>query len=86
VAETEDYFGTAEDFLAHGANWLTFSSGSTVEFFHSRFNLPKLLKKFPKLAAHRSSVRLATHCEYAAPDATFAADDEIALIPPVSGG
>ena len=46
----------------------------------------ELLKKYPKLAAHRSSVRLATHCEYAAPDATFAAGDEIALIPPVSGG
>jgi len=49
VAETEDYFGVAEDFLAHGADWLTFSSGSTVEFFHARFDLPKLLKKFPKL-------------------------------------
>jgi molybdopterin synthase sulfur carrier subunit len=46
----------------------------------------ELLKNFPKLAAHRSSVRLATHCEYAAPNALFAADDEIALIPPVSGG
>jgi molybdopterin converting factor subunit 1 len=46
----------------------------------------ELLKKFPKLAAHRSSVRLATHCEYAASDATFAIEDEIALIPPVSGG
>ncbi len=49
VAETEDYFGAAEDFLAHGADWLTFSSGSTVEFFHARFDLPKLLKKFPGL-------------------------------------
>jgi molybdopterin converting factor subunit 1 len=46
----------------------------------------ELLKNFPKLAAHRASVRIATHCEYAAPDAIFAADDEIALIPPVSGG
>jgi len=46
----------------------------------------ELLKKFPKLDAHRSSVRLAKNCEYAVPDAIFAADDEIALIPPVSGG
>jgi uroporphyrinogen III methyltransferase/synthase len=49
VAETEDHFGAAEDFLAHGADWLTFTSGSTVEFFHQRFDLPKLLKKFPQL-------------------------------------
>jgi len=46
----------------------------------------ELLKKFPKLEVHRSSVRLAKSCEYAAPDALFGADDEVALIPPVSGG
>ena len=46
----------------------------------------ELLKKFPKLAAYRSNVRLARNWEYAAPDAIFADNDEIALIPPVSGG
>ena len=46
----------------------------------------ELLKKFPKLAAYRSSVRLAKNCEYTAPDAVFAVDDEVAMIPPVSGG
>jgi uroporphyrinogen III methyltransferase / synthase len=49
VAETEDFFGAAENFLAHGADWITFTSGSTVEFFHARFDLPKLLKKFPQM-------------------------------------
>jgi uroporphyrinogen III methyltransferase/synthase len=49
VAETEDFFGAAENFLEHGADWLTFTSGSTVEFFHARFDLPKLLKKFPQM-------------------------------------
>jgi uroporphyrinogen-III synthase len=33
---------------ARGADWLTFTSGSTVEHFHARFNLPALLKKFPR--------------------------------------
>src|SRR4029077_16655176 len=32
VAETEDFFGAAENFLEHGADWVTFTSGSTVEF------------------------------------------------------
>ena len=49
VAEMEDFFGAAENFLAHGADWVTFTSGSTVEFFHARFDLPKLVKKFPQL-------------------------------------
>ena len=46
----------------------------------------ELLEKFPKLAAHRANVRLARNWEYAAPDTQFAISDEIALIPPVSGG
>ena len=45
-----------------------------------------LLEKFPGLAAHRPGVRLARNCEYAAPDALFADGDEVALLPPVSGG
>jgi uroporphyrinogen III methyltransferase/synthase len=49
VMETEDAFGVAEDFRQQGADWLTFTSGSTVEFFHARFDLPKLSKQFPKM-------------------------------------
>ena len=49
IAETEDFFGAAEDFQKHGADWLTFTSSSTVEFFHARFDLPKTAKKFPHL-------------------------------------
>jgi molybdopterin converting factor subunit 1 len=46
----------------------------------------ELLAKFTKLAAHRAHVRLARNWEYAAPDAQFGNADEVALIPPVSGG
>ena len=46
----------------------------------------ELLHRFPALAAHRANVRLARNWEFATPDATFAAPDDIALIPPVSGG
>ncbi|HEY4415669.1 MAG TPA: uroporphyrinogen-III C-methyltransferase [Verrucomicrobiae bacterium] len=49
VMETEDVFGVADNFLAHGADWITFTSGSTVEFFHARFDLPKLMKQFPAM-------------------------------------
>jgi molybdopterin converting factor subunit 1 len=46
----------------------------------------ELLKKFPKLAAHRANIRLARNWEYAAPGTQFSNTDEVALIPPVSGG
>jgi sulfur-carrier protein len=46
----------------------------------------ELLKQFPKLAAYRANVRLARNWEYAAPDSHFTDADEVALIPPVSGG
>jgi uroporphyrinogen III methyltransferase/synthase len=49
VMETEDFFGASEDFRQSGADWLTFTSGSTVEFFHKRFDLHKMLKQFPKM-------------------------------------
>ncbi|HEX5397648.1 MAG TPA: uroporphyrinogen-III C-methyltransferase [Verrucomicrobiae bacterium] len=49
VAATEELSGAAEEFLQRGADWLTFTSGSTVEFFHARFDLPKLMKQFPQM-------------------------------------
>jgi uroporphyrinogen III methyltransferase / synthase len=49
VAETGDPAEAGRTLLESGADWITFTSGSTVEHFHARFNLPKLLKKFPHL-------------------------------------
>jgi uroporphyrinogen III methyltransferase/synthase len=49
VPETEDITGAAGTLLESGADWVLFSSSSTVEHFHARFDLPALLKKFPNL-------------------------------------
>jgi uroporphyrinogen III methyltransferase/synthase len=49
VAETEDPAGAGAAMLESGADWIAFTSGSTVEHFHARFDLPKLLKKFPQM-------------------------------------
>lgn len=48
VPETEDRGGTAARLTEHGADWITFTSGSTVEHFHTRFDLPLFLKRFPQ--------------------------------------
>jgi molybdopterin converting factor subunit 1 len=46
----------------------------------------RLLEKFPGLRAHRANVRLARNWEYAGAETQFTDADEVALIPPVSGG
>lgn len=46
----------------------------------------KILDAYPALAPFRSSVRLAKNSEYASRDERFHDTDEVALIPPVSGG
>lgn len=45
-----------------------------------------LLQRFPALETHRKTVRLACNSEYAGAHTMFANGDEVALIPPVSGG
>lgn len=47
MPETEDPQGMGADLLENGADWLTFTSGSTVRHFHQRFQLPRLLSRFP---------------------------------------
>jgi uroporphyrinogen III methyltransferase/synthase len=49
VAETADENGAGARLLAEGADWITFTSGSTVEKFHERFDLPKLVARYPQL-------------------------------------
>jgi uroporphyrinogen III methyltransferase/synthase len=49
VPETEDVTGAAARLIEEGADWITFTSSSTVENFHARFDLPALLKKFPQI-------------------------------------
>jgi uroporphyrinogen III methyltransferase/synthase len=51
VPETEDTTGAAARLLESGADWVAFTSGSTVENFHARFDLPALMSKFPQLKA-----------------------------------
>ena len=46
--ERDDINHAAARLLESGADWITFTSASTVEHFHTRFDLPNLLQKFPE--------------------------------------
>ena len=47
VADTEDLSGAAAQLAETGADWITFTSASTVVHFNQRFDLPVLVRKFP---------------------------------------
>ena len=49
VPETEDRNRAAARLLETGADWITFTSSSTVENFHARFDLPQLLQRHPQI-------------------------------------
>jgi len=49
VPDEDDPGKAGAKLLESGADWLTFTSGSTVQHFHQRFDLPGLLKKFPEM-------------------------------------
>jgi molybdopterin converting factor small subunit len=45
-----------------------------------------LIARWPALAPHREQTRLARNGVYAVAGEVFGSEDEVALIPPVSGG
>src|SRR5205814_1878767 len=49
VPETDNQTEAAQKLITEGADWITFTSSSTVENFHARFDLPELLHKFPQI-------------------------------------
>ncbi len=49
LPETDDPAGHAARLLESGADWITFTSGSTVRHFHERFDLPGLRRRFPHM-------------------------------------
>jgi molybdopterin converting factor small subunit len=56
------------------------SDGSQNAFWES------MLERFPEIRSSRSSVRLARDSHFLLPDEILNPGDEVALIPPVSGG
>ena len=73
-AQLKDATGCAE------AEWPDAAGLSDEELWH------RLLREFPKLEHHRGYVRLARNGAYADAGERFEPGDEVALIPPVSGG
>jgi len=75
------FFGRLKDIVGCGEDDAELSDGARVEDLFERYG-----RRFPELAKFRPSVAASVNQEYAEWRATLAAGDEVAFLPPVSGG
>lgn len=74
-------FAAAREIVGTGELIVDLPEGSTL-----RQLLDQIQGRFPRLQGLAGSLLFSVNREYAASDRTLAAEDEVALIPPVSGG
>ena len=75
------YLGMLKDVAGHERETVQLHSGARLDELMNH-----LLERVPKLADFRSAIALAVNCEYSDSSVILRDNDEVALIPPVSGG
>ena len=75
------YLGMLRDIASRGHEVVTLAEGARLSDLYSQ-----LEQRFPELAGFRNSIALALNQEYSNAAAELHDNDEVALIPPVSGG
>ncbi len=75
------FFGILKDLVGRSSETLELADGARLEAVLQHYS-----RQAPRLAAMLASLALAVNQEYATADAVMRAGDEVALLPPVSGG
>lgn len=75
------FFGMLKDLAQHGAETLTLPEGASVSDVLDHYS-----ERIGSLRDLLPSIAISVNQQYASPDAKLKADDEVALLPPVSGG
>jgi molybdopterin converting factor subunit 1 len=75
------FFGQLKEITGMAQDEAELSDGARVDDLFERYG-----RKFPKLAGFRTSIATAVNQEYADGRKALAAGDEVAFLPPVSGG
>jgi len=75
------FFGALKDLMGKASDSIDLADGALV-----RDVLAQYEAQIPRLKAMLPSLALAVNQQYAGPDTKLKADDEVALLPPVSGG
>jgi molybdopterin synthase catalytic subunit len=75
------FFGQLKDIVGIAQEEAELSDGARVEDLFERYG-----RRFPKLAEFRPSIAASVNQEYAGWSVSLASGDEVAFLPPVSGG
>lgn len=75
------FFGRLKELLGYSEDSLEFQDAATIEQLFALF-----AARLPELAKYRSSVVASRNQEFAAWDTSLHSGDEVAFLPPVSGG
>ena len=75
------FFGVLKDLVGRAEDALDVPSGSTLQDVFETYS-----ERFETLQGKRSSILFARNQEFAAPGTLLADNDEVAFLPPVSGG
>ena len=74
-------FGSAKEIVGAGEVRLDAGPGATTATL-----VQSLIERYPRLGPWRGSLRVAVNREYAPGETAVSPGDEVAVIPPVSGG
>jgi molybdopterin converting factor subunit 1 len=75
------FFGRVREIVGCSEDSLDLTAGTPIESLFGHY-----AQKHPSLGAHRGSLVASRNQEFAAWSTPLAANDEIAFLPPVSGG
>jgi molybdopterin synthase catalytic subunit len=75
------FFGRLKEIVGRAEDEAELSEGARVEDLFARYG-----NRYPELVRYRSSVVASVNQEFAAWGAPLSSDDEVAFLPPVSGG
>lgn len=75
------FFGRLKDVVGHSEESLDLNDASTIEQLFALY-----AERIPELAKYRSSVVASRNQEFAAWETVLHPGDEVAFLPPVSGG
>lgn len=75
------FFGRLKDIIGQSEESLDLNEASTIEQLFALYS-----QRFPELAKYRSSVVASRNQEFAAWNTPLHSGDEVAFLPPVSGG